>query len=238
MFARSRIIAAALYWIFVVFVSVSLAYADPGWAEGGIPLLVVTLPWSIPIQAIGFSISFVPGMDKLLISEGSNFLMSVVICGGLNAALILGPSRVVRLLRNSSGARLIILSSVVILVRAAQAIMPSVEKDALERSRPHNVPKDAVHVGPAVGWWQYCVYDRAQDVDKCHTWNRGGLVLEEGEFVPYDDGVAATSGELRIGDINSGPDRVELQNGRILIPKAREADMKRFLDSLTGNATR
>ncbi len=42
------------------------------------------------------------------------------------------------------------------------------------------------------------------------------------------------SEELQITDTQSGPDRIELKKGRILIPKAREAEMKRFLDGLTG----
>jgi hypothetical protein len=37
-----------------------------------------------------------------------------------------------------------------------------------------------------------------------------------------------------IADSQTGPDRIALRNGRILIPKAREAEMKRFLDRLTG----
>src|SRR5258708_5532303 len=100
MFVSTRIIIAALYWAFVVFVFVGLKYADPGWAEGGIPLIVVGLPWSIPVLLIGAGVSLIPGIDKITATEGGNFFMFVVLCGGLNAILILGASKVLRLLRD------------------------------------------------------------------------------------------------------------------------------------------
>jgi hypothetical protein len=234
MFSRARKIFAALYCAFVVFVFVGLNYADPGWAEGGIPLIVVRLPWSIPAILIGAGFSLIPGVDKIMATEGGNFFIFVVICGGLNAAFILGASRVLRLLRDSERVRAITVVVAAVLVSAAQMAMPSIDRDALERSRPPNVRKEAVHVGPAIGWWQYCIYDPEQDADTCRIWNRGGLILEEGEFVPYDGGSSAKADALQISDVNSGPDRIGLLNGRILIPKTREAEMKRFLDGLTG----
>jgi hypothetical protein len=112
--------------------------------------------------------------------------------------------------------------------------MPRLDLDALERSRPQEVSQNAIHVGGAIGWWQHYAYDPAQNVDICRIWNRGGLILEDGEFVPYDSGSPAKTDELHIVDSETGPDRIALRNGRILIPKAREAEMKRFLDRLTG----
>ena len=50
------------------------------------------------------------------------------------------------------------------------------------------------------------------------------------EFVPYDDGPPVPADQLRIADRNGGPDRVTLANGRILMPKSREADLRKFLD--------
>jgi len=234
MFARARIIVAALYCVFVVFVFVGLKYADPGWAEGGIPLIVVGLPWSIPVLFMGAGLSLIPGIDKITATEGGNFFMFVVLCGGLNAVLILGASKAFRLLRDSVHVRIITVVIAAALVSAAQIIMPSLDRDALERSRPRNVPKGAAHVGPAIGWWQYCVYDPERNMDTCRIWNRGGLILEEGEFVPYDGGSPAKAETLQISDVISGPDRIALRNGRILIPKSREVEMKHFLDSVTG----
>ncbi|HEX5226213.1 MAG TPA: hypothetical protein VFW44_00820 [Bryobacteraceae bacterium] len=234
MFTRTRIVFAAAYLLFVVFVFVGLKYADPGWAEGGIPLVIVGLPWSIPALLIEAGISLVPGIDKITVTEGANFFTFVILCGGLNAALILGPVNVLRLLRARVQIRVVAAISAVLLVAIVQVIGPKLDRDALERSRPQNVPKDAVHVGPAIGWWQHCTYDSERNVNNCYIWNRGGLILAEGEFVAYDGGGPAKTDELLISDAESGPDRVSLQNGRILIPKAREAEMKRFVDWLKG----
>jgi hypothetical protein len=65
MFTRTRIVLAAAYLLFVVFVFVGLKYADPGWAEGRIPLVIVGLPWSIPALPIEAGISLNPGIDKI-----------------------------------------------------------------------------------------------------------------------------------------------------------------------------
>lgn len=234
MFSRVRIAIAVLYSVFVLFVFVGLRYADPGWAEGGIPLVAITLPWSIPVLVIAGTISMIPGVGQVMATEASNFFMSVVLCGGLNTALILGAPKVLHLLRSNPRLRTIGAVAVAVLVAGAQLIMPSIDRDALERSRPRDVPKDAVHVGGAIGWWQDCTYNPARNVDSCSIWNRGGLILDNGDFVPYDGGSPASSDELKITDSQSGPDRIDLQNGRILIPKAREVEMKRFLDRLTG----
>lgn len=230
MFARARIIVATVYLLLLVSVFVGLAYADPGWAEGGIPLVVLGLPWSLPVLLIAAGISAIPGVDRIMATEGGNFLMFVVVCGGLNTTLILGISKVRRLMRESLFACLMTLTVAAALVALAQLVMPEIQRDALERSRPQNVPKDAVHVGGAIGWWQYCAYDPARDVDICHIWNRGGLVLEEGVFVPYDGGRPAKNDTLQIADVNNGPSEIDLRDGRILIPKAREAELRRFLD--------
>lgn len=167
-------------------------------------------------------------------TEGGNFLMFVVVCGGLNAMLILGVSKVWGLMRGSLFARMLTLTVAAALVALAKLVMPHIQRDALERSRPQNIPKDAVHVGGAIGWWQYCAYDPVRDVDICHIWNRGGLVLEEGMFVPYDGGPAAKSDTLQIADVNNSPSEIDLRNGRILIPKAREAELRQFLDRMSG----
>jgi hypothetical protein len=152
MFSSIRILIAGLYWMFALFVFVALRYADPGWAEGGIPLLVVCLPWSIPVLLIAGAISMVPGVGHLVATESGNFFLFVVVCGGLNGILILGAPKVLRLLRGSARLRVTTAITIVVLVAGAQVIMPSVDRDALERSRPAEVLKDAVHVGSPIGW--------------------------------------------------------------------------------------
>lgn len=47
-----------------------------------------------------------------------------------------------------------------------------------------------------------------------------GVILKEGEFVPYDGGPPATTDELQIVVApRSGLDAVVLQNSRVLVPK-------------------
>jgi hypothetical protein len=75
------IVFAAAYLLFVVLVFIGLKYADPGWAEGGIPLVIVGLPWSIPVLLIDGAISFIPGIDKITVTEGANFFNFVILCG-------------------------------------------------------------------------------------------------------------------------------------------------------------
>jgi len=97
---------------------------------------------------------------------------------------------------------------------------------------PSNVPKTAFLVPNwSGGWFQQCEYDAVAHANYCRIWNYGGLILYNEEFVPYDAGPAAPPEQLKIVDRMSGSDRVTLKNGRILIPKSREADLRRFLDS-------
>lgn len=75
----------------------------------------------------------------------------MILCGGLNAAFILGPAKALRLLLARVQIRVIGAISAVLLIAIVQINGPKLDRDALERSRPQNVPKDAVHVGPAIG---------------------------------------------------------------------------------------
>lgn len=97
MFRRYRKLVAGVYWLFTALVYVVGLYQQNN--EGGIPSVIVTLPWSV----------LVLGTDALLDSTGlfrpllgwlattaGNFLMFPVICGGLNAALIYGVGSLTR----------------------------------------------------------------------------------------------------------------------------------------------
>ncbi len=116
---------------------------------------------------------------------------------------------------------------------AAALVMPIVDRDALERSRPNNVPKAVVHVGGSIGCWQLRTYNSTRHMDQCQIWYRGGATREEGEFIPYDGGAPATADQLQIVDIHE-VDAVGLRNGRILIPKSRETQIREFLDGVRG----
>ena len=108
---------------------------------------------------------------------------------------------------------------------------------AEQDKRPEGVPETAVRI-PSVkrSIWQECVFETTVDTDRCTIYGSDGRVLEQGIFVPYDGGSAVRSSDLRITDGGrlSGVDRIHLQNGRVLIPKARESQLKEFLDGATG----
>ena len=72
----------------------------------------------------------------------------------------------------------------------------------------------------------------------CQIWNGVGLVLVAEEFLPYDGGPAPTAEELKIPtDANfAGPDRIFLANKRVLLPRSRFDELKKFVDWLEGKA--
>lgn len=102
-------------------------------------------------------------------------------------------------------------------------------------TRPSSVAANAVYVrGAKTGWWQTCDRNNRGEVF-CTISNAGGVVIQEGKFLPYDGGVSPAQEELCIDASHrwTGPDRICLRNGRILIPESRYADLKQFLDRLT-----
>ena len=175
---RVRAMLAVLYLLAVVSVFVGLRYADPGWAEGRIPLVVMTLPWSVVMLGLAFAASQIPFIDHALVvtADAFNFFLFVVVSAGLNAGLIVGISTVRRWFELRT--TLVATCVTVLLLVAVQVIMPRVDKDALERRHPKNVPNAAVYTGPAIGWWQLCTYDSLAQTDHCQIWNRGGDILK------------------------------------------------------------
>ena len=103
MFRRQRKLIAALYWIFAAFVYI-VGLHDPN-NEGGIPSVIVTLPWSVFVLGIGASLDsiplFRPFFNSLATAFG-NFLMFPFLCGGINAAIISGVRNLRFRRRNSS----------------------------------------------------------------------------------------------------------------------------------------
>lgn len=92
------------------------------------------------MEGLAFAASSIPLIDHAITEAGwaFNFFLFEALSADLNAALIIGFSTIQKWLNM----RKTILSILVIagLTSAAQAIMPKIENDAIERSRPRNVP--------------------------------------------------------------------------------------------------
>lgn len=102
-------------------------------------------------------------------------------------------------------------------------------------ARPSNVATDAIAVaGSKTVWWQHCTISDEGGSVHCRIWNAGGLVLYDETFLPYDGPTPVTREELTIAAEPTfpGPDRIWLANGRVLLPKSRYGDLKKFVDWL------
>jgi hypothetical protein len=102
-------------------------------------------------------------------------------------------------------------------------------------ARPSVVARDAVAVaGSKTVWWQHCTVAEADGAAHCRIRNAGGLVLYDEIFLPYDGPTQLTNAELTIAREPTfpGPDRIWLSNGRVLLPKSRFEDLKKFVDWL------
>ena len=103
----------------------------------------------------------------------------------------------------------------------------------LEYRRPANVPAEASLVDmPKGGVWQHCTFDPAVNTNRCQIYGWRGTVLYDEIFLPYDGGAAVSSADLMIPRYapTVGDDWICLKNGRILLPKSRFEDIKKFLD--------
>jgi hypothetical protein len=89
MLKRHPTLIAALYWIFAALVYIGGLYQPNN--EGGIPTVIVTLPWSIVMLGILASLDSIGLLRTFLgwlATDIGNFLMFPFFCGGLNAAII------------------------------------------------------------------------------------------------------------------------------------------------------
>lgn len=105
--------------------------------------------------------------------------------------------------------------------------------------RPQGAPTDATFVrGAKIGWWQRCTLGTGSEGVHCQIWNGAGLVLVDEEFLPYDGGPTPTAEELKIPPDTkfAGPDRIFLANNRVLLPRSRYDELKKFIDWLEGKA--
>jgi hypothetical protein len=106
---------------------------------------------------------------------------------------------------------------------------------ATKFARPADVPADAVAVsGSKTVWWQQCTTSAADASTRCRIWNAVGLVLYDEEFLPYDEHTPINNSELTIATEPAfgGSDRIWLANGRVLLPRSRFEDLKKFIDRL------
>ena len=90
---KTPAIIAVSYWLFTMFVFFVLR--GTGWdvtTDGGLCLLMVTLPWSLVVGAMTSSASSAPAQSLLqsLISPTGMFVLLPVISGELNALTIYG----------------------------------------------------------------------------------------------------------------------------------------------------
>ena len=100
--------------------------------------------------------------------------------------------------------------------------------------RPEGVPREATYVagGKVGGWWQMCAPDVAGRGPHCSIWNRVGTKLWDEEFLPYDQGSLPAPDEIKIPTDGwlAGADRVCLETRRVLFPKSRFEELKRWLN--------
>jgi hypothetical protein len=87
--------------------------------------------------------------------------------------------------------------------------------------RPANVPGAAILApgGKVGGWWHYCEFDKNDDHAHCTIWNKVGLVLYEGVFLPLDRKPLGAD-ELKVEYNERWGDNAQficLGNGRILV---------------------
>lgn len=117
------------------------------------------------------------------------------------------------------------------MLAVALALLSACSKQPL---RPANVPAAAVKVtGPkGAGPWQFCEFTGSKAI-RCQIFNIKGNVLYDGTFVVYSGRQPDAPGDLKISQ-NGGDQWIRLENGTILIPEKKQAEMTRFLDWLFG----
>ena len=106
--------------------------------------------------------------------------------------------------------------------------------------KPPNVSEHARFVaGSKSGWWQDCKFTGVDQPLRCRIWNRGGLILYDEVFQPYDEGKAPTESELEIDDQGNlaGPNEICLKNGRLLLPSSRFLELKAFYKSVEASGS-
>jgi hypothetical protein len=90
---RTPAMIAVGYWLFTMLVFFGLQNAGMDMiGTGGIPMAVLTLPWSLLVIAMTSSASSAPALSLLHspTSPVRTFVLFPVICGGLNALAIYG----------------------------------------------------------------------------------------------------------------------------------------------------
>jgi hypothetical protein len=96
--------------------------------------------------------------------------------------------------------------------------------------RPPHVPVDALLIVRSKSpWWVKCSYKSGADI--CTVFNaRGDVLIDNSVYLPYDGGAPAPEHELRISQ-HSMPQRLYLENGRILIQERFFDEIKNDIDA-------
>jgi hypothetical protein len=104
--------------------------------------------------------------------------------------------------------------------------------------RPASVPAAAILApGSKVGgWWHYCEFNQVDNEAHCTIWNRVGLVLYEGVFLPADRKPLRPE-ELKVAYNERWGDNSQficLENRRVLVPASDFDRLSQFADELEG----
>jgi hypothetical protein len=104
--------------------------------------------------------------------------------------------------------------------------------------RPANVPSNATFApgGKVGGWWHYCEFGNSDARAHCAIWNKGGLVLYEGIFLPQDKQPLSAEELKVVYNSKWGDDAqfINLQNGRVLVPASDFDRLTQFAEWLQG----
>jgi hypothetical protein len=95
--------------------------------------------------------------------------------------------------------------------------------------RPANVPPSATLILRGFdAFWQYCWVDQTINRDRCQIFNRGGTILRDDIFIPYDGSDLVLADKLKIGPSGNSA-YVKLEDGTVLIPQKNYDAIKRSL---------
>ena len=110
------------------------------------------------------------------------------------------------------------------------ALLPACSMEPELPPRPPNVPVDALLIVRSKSpWWVKCSYKSGADV--CTVFNaRGDVLIDNSVYLPYDGGAPALERELQISQ-HSMPQRLYLENGRILIQGRFFDEIKKDIDA-------
>lgn len=80
--------------------------------------------------------------------------------------------------------------------------------------------------------WDYCWFDSVRSVSRCQIFDKGGGIIYEDIFLPYEGQGPTSADELKVSarQDGGGYEWIRLENGTILIPRSSYDKIKRGLD--------